>query len=223
MRQALALMGALVVGGSGCSMIGVSQSAKTAGDDAVQVGLEPGAWGGAGEGGSAFFPGFNVALRYGISDRVDIGGRLGAGMPQITAKVMFTDPTVDGLQMSIAPMFGLFYMAAGGAGAGYVDVNVPVLIGLPAGKSEVVLGPRVHVQSVLGAAGGSSAGAGFLSAGTSIGYAAQIGEHFKIITEVTGEYPFFVFAAAGGDSASATTDFDGLFMNYGVAFVFGGR
>lgn len=85
-------MGALL---AGCPSVQSVQTAKTAGQGNLEVGIEPGIIGVAGNGGGGFLPTVNASFRGGVSDRVDIGGRIGTSLIEVHGKFMFTDPQQD--------------------------------------------------------------------------------------------------------------------------------
>lgn len=211
---------------TGCPMIGSVETAQTNGEGNFQFAVEPNVWGSAGEGGTIFLPGFNIAGRYGVSDRVDIGARIGSTLGEITAKVMFTDPEADGVRFALAPAVSGIAAGGGGAAAGFFNFKVPLLIGIPVGEySEFTLGPRLHDMIILGGGGGDSAVLNVVFVGTSVGIAAALSPKVRILPELAVEYP--IIASAGTSSGSGGTGFGfgaGVAVwSFNVGFLFGGR
>ena len=137
MRLYLPLLAVLA---SACSF-SAAQTARTNGKGNVQVGLEPGAAIGIAGGAAGAIPNLDVAVRYGVSDKVDIGGRLGSAGLELQTKFQLTPD--DGTIVSLAPRVSAFALGVVGAGATYVSVPVPVLIDIPVGESALVLGPGI--------------------------------------------------------------------------------
>lgn len=204
----------------GCGSLGSVQRANTLGQGNVQVGIEPGVIGGAGGGAAAVGPSFDVSARGGISDKTDLGGRIGTGRYDIHMKTMFTDPESGGVVISLAPAT-TFFGAGGTGGGGFLwTVNLPVLIGIPTGKSQIVLGPRLINVLTIGGAGGASGTVNVLSAGSSFGYALSLGDKFGMIPEFTIAVPVVGSAANGGESGSAALG-GGLLFSFKLGFLIG--
>jgi len=219
----------------GCATFGTMQTASTIGQGKTRIALEPSMWGAAGGGQSALLPNFAVSMRYGVSDRVDIGGRIGVPAPgfELTSKFLVTSPKSKTLAVSIAPSAGGFVLAAGSGGSGtggIVFVQVPVLIGIKLGTSELVIAPKIHDLNIFGIATSSSAsgsGSGsfnLFSIGASVGFSFGLGKTFKIMPEVAFVKPVVASAqlASGNDQVSQVFDTNGALLQIGVALMFGG-
>lgn len=203
----------------GCATIGTFQRAETLGKGNWEVGIEPSMWGGVGGGGAAAYPHAGVSARVGASDRVDLGGRVGSTGVEVSSKFLLSDPASDH-PISLGANFGGFAIGAGGASAGLLAVHIPLLLGIPVGeRGQFVVGPKTHIYHGFAAASGESAGFTLWSLGASAGYAAQVGDTFKIVPELAFVVP--VVASAGGESASVYDS--GLLFQAGVGFVFGSR
>jgi hypothetical protein len=89
---------------TGCFSIGVGQRAETLGKKGWEVGLEPSVIGVASLDGShklAGQPKFQLAARYGILDRADVGLRLGTPYFGVTTKLQVTDVHAHGVVVSL--------------------------------------------------------------------------------------------------------------------------
>lgn len=215
---------------TGCATSSV-QTARTNGEGNFQFGVEPGVIGALATGGGAtaggVFPAFNIAGRYGISDSVDIGARIGSVGYEIQTKFMFTDPAdLSSTAISLAPAFTAIGYGGGGAGVGggvfFAVARVPLLVGIPVGDSEFVVAPRVSPAFFAGGAGGESAGGFFLSAGGSAGFAARLGDKFWLMPEAGIDVPVVAGAVTSGGSG-AGAGFGGFIFNATVGLLFGGR
>ncbi|MFZ5468306.1 MAG: hypothetical protein ACOZIN_02615 [Myxococcota bacterium] len=241
MKSSSLLVAFLLVVAAGCVTPGLYTSPSAIGKGNLQVGIEPALVGAANTSGFAFIPMGNLSLRYGISERLELGGRIGATAIELLSKYQFSDPTSDGPTISIAPTVGGFALASGGssggatssASVGMFGLQVPVLIGFKTGGgSEFFVGPRILDWLIFSSAGGSVGGTGssasatlnVVNLGTSVGYYARVSEGFALVPEINLLYPVFSTAgvSAGGQSASGSSGFgNGLFFQFGLGLVFG--
>lgn len=222
-RNAIALLS--LIGLSACLTSGVVQTAETAGKDNFQFAIEPGVLGvEAGGGGGAFVPSINISGRYGVTDRFDLGGRIGSTLIEVQGKYMFTEPAEDEIQVSIAPHIGGLAAGGSGAAAGFFWIKSPVLIDIPVGSSDLVLGPGPRIVGVASGGGGDSAGGVIFGLGTSIGYAARVGERARIMPEFAFDVPIVAAGAAGGETASVGgLAGNGFVWTFQVGVLLGGR
>jgi len=203
----------------GCATIGTFQRAETLGQGNWEVGIEPSMWGGAGGGGAVAYPHAAVSARVGATDRVDLGGRLGSTGVEVSSKFLLSDPESDH-PISLGANVGGFAVGAGGASAGLLAVHIPLLIGIPMGeRGQFIVGPKTHIYHGFASSTEGSAGFTLWSVGASAGYAAPVGETFKVVPEVAFVVP--AVASAGGESESVYSN--GLLFQAGVGFVFGSR
>jgi hypothetical protein len=189
--------------GLGCASIGAVQTADTLGKGNLQVALEPGAQisiATRGTPGSFGYPHPDVSLRYGLSDRIDLGGRIGYSMLELQGKFLLTQPGAPGLVASLAPTVGGLAVPAGGSNVGLLSFALPVLLGIKHLQgNELTFG--VRLQGLLVAAGSSGHGSASvfgLGAGASVGYSLRLGERFGLIPEVAVLYPLTVVGTSGG-------------------------
>lgn len=181
---------------SGCATIGTVQTAGTLGDGDVQVAMEPALWGHTGT-APFLVPHVNLAVRYGVGERFDVGARFGSSGFEITTKGQVTDPARDGPIVSFAPSFGGASVGGGESRLGVVFLQMPVLLGIPVGAGhELVLAPKVHDWYLFAGALGAEADANLLSVGGSVGFAARAGPRFRILPELAVVVP--VYGNLGG-------------------------
>ena len=180
-----------------CFQYGSVQTAATNGKGRFEGGLEPGIRTVFEEEGAQPLRHLSASLRYGIHDRVDVGVRLGDNVYDLHGKVMFTK--IDSpVLVSVAP--ALFIDDFGN-----FATNLPVLVGVPIGRHELTLGPRLLVSNntiTLGLENGEQ-----LGLGSSLGFAARITRSFKLLPELT---------VIAGPQGSFTGDFK-------LGVLFGGR
>lgn len=192
LRRTLAVASAIAI--TGCASISNVQTADTLGKGNIQVGIEPGLWGGAGSGGAAFLPHVDASIRYGVAERVDIGVRAGSSFLEFQSKFLLTTPGDPDIAVSIAPTFGGVVLfgtgSASGGGGGVLNIGVPVLIGIKtSGGSEFVIGPRMQNLVVFGTSS-SGGGSGYvLGVGGSLGFFWRIADNFGLLPEVSAVYP----------------------------------
>lgn len=165
------------------------QTAYPIGKGNLQAGIEPGIGGSTVAGEGLTLPAFNLALRYGLSDRTDIGGRIGTSGYELSGKYTFTSPEPGQLQVAVAPSVSVLYFALEGTGAGLVNAKLPVLVGIPLGGHELVLGPRAHAVDFFAQSGGEGGNWGVLNLGGQLGFALRLGPAARLLPEVGLEYP----------------------------------
>ena len=223
LRKMIGTLAALTLA-SGCASIGSMQTADTLGKGNLQFGVEPGVWGAAAIRGDAegfAFTHLDVALRYGVSDTVDIGGRLGSSLAEFQTKFLLTDPSDPSKAISLAPAVSGILIGSGDGGGGYTHLQVPLLFGLKTrGGSEFVVGPRISNATFFGLGGGSDGMVNILSAGASVGYAARLGKGFRLMPEVAVLVPLVGASALDGES-DAAVGFGGGLVQLKVGFLFG--
>jgi hypothetical protein len=196
MRLIQCICGSLLAFGvTGClSAAGMVQTAQTVGKGGYEVSLDPGVNGYFTV--PAAYPMFHVAFRYGVTDRVDLGARLGNSFAELQTKFLLTDPANETIAVSLAPAAGaLFTLGFNGA-----NIFLPLLIGFKFGPHELTLGPRLQNSFIF--APDLSADSRFNSFGTglSIGFAAQVSEKFRILPEFSILKPLAVTPLGGQGS-----------------------
>ena len=104
-RSSILMLAALVLA-SGCASIGSMQTADTLGKGNFQFAVEPGVWGATSisEDVDGFaVPHLDFAARYGVSETVDIGARLGSSLAELQTKFLLTDVNDPSKAISLAP------------------------------------------------------------------------------------------------------------------------
>jgi hypothetical protein len=200
--------------------MGTFQPAYTAGDGRLQVGLEPSYWSVPTALGEHRAPAFNVAARYGVTQRFDLGARFGGGGLDLSGKFQLTDPQVRSLVVSLAPNAGGIFVQGIGGGTGFVAAQLPVLVGIGLGDvSQVVLGPRVHYFTTLpGGCGPASA----VSVGSSAGVVVSVSK-LALMPEVTVLVPVSQQGGCSGNGPSSGFGSErGVHLQAGVGVLFGG-
>ncbi|XXF77150.1 hypothetical protein P2318_29465 [Myxococcaceae bacterium GXIMD 01537] len=221
----LILSAAVLAMSSGCIAVGSMQTADTLGQGNFQFAVEPGVWGVAAiandvEG--AVLPHVDFAARYGLTDTVDIGARFGSSLLEIQSKFLLTDPNDPGKAISLAPSIAGIFVGAGEGVGGYANVALPLLIGLKTGGgSEFVLGPRINNTIVFAGGDGNTGIGNSLSVGASVGYAARVGEGFRVMPEISMLVPLVQSISVNGES-DAAAGFAGGLIQFKVGLLFGG-
>lgn len=176
----------------GCASVGSVQRADTLGTGNLEVGLEPGAQVYGGARGAAPLPHIDGSLRIGVSERVDLGLRVGFPWAELQGKVLLTTPGAPRLAVSLAPSFGVTVLPVNGSVVKVLHGALPVLIGFKFGEHELVLGPRVMTYGTLEAMGGV-----VLAPGATIGIAFQITNTFGLMPEVGFVVPVIGLSGTG--------------------------
>ena len=212
---------------SACPMNGTMQTAETTGAGNFELGIEPGVPGviitSAEDTPFSGFFDFSVSGRYGVSEGVDVGARVGTTGAELLTKFALLPQDDATVLLSLAPTVGGFALGAGGIGAGFINWKLPLILGIPLGDHQIVLGPRVSGTTIFAAAGSDAAGGTLFSAGTSVGFSIRIGK-MRLLPEFSFSAPFYVAGGATGVGSDGTS-IDGGYVAYraGLGFLFGGR
>lgn len=230
----VALMGLVCVGCASTSTMGL---ARTLNKGAVQgwVALEgggivvPAASTGTSTGTGTGYPMAEGGVRFGASDHVELGARLGFNGLGLEGKfALARSPTMDqGLNVSINPQIGFFGVSAAGLFVGNLSMQLPVLIGIDFGGHELIFGPKLHNQTFFGSvtdASGATSGVALnlLSGGLSVGFAIKAGP-VRVIPEVSGIAPFLASGAINSGGISSAVGVGGFIFQAGVGLLFGSR
>lgn len=167
---------------AGCATIGTVQTARPIDQGTVQVGLEPGLWGIQDRG---WVPTANISARYGVSRRMDLGARFGAGGLGVTGKFALTDPWDDRLVVSVAPSVGGFGLGVLGVGTRSYHAQVPLIVGVGIrGGHELVLAPKLAGWTISGSAGVARGRSMIVGAGGTVGLSLRVGNGVRILPEI---------------------------------------
>lgn len=175
---------------SGCAPT-LAQTALTNGTGRLQVAPEVGAIVTGFDEPQTVLPSLGVSARYGVTDRLDVGVRLGPGLVEVQSKVLLVDPgarRVDALALSIAPSLAVSFANAAGVGPFYGRLAVPVLLDVPVGRERFIFGARLAQVIAPGDAIGLNQG-WELSAGVSVGFALSLGQVVQVVPEVGLDAP----------------------------------
>lgn len=207
---------------AGCSTHGGLTTAHSVGDGNLQVAIEPGVGAYMAAGNTLVLPQFNVGVRYGLSDRAEIGGRIGTSLYEVTGKYVFTDPEADTV-ISIAPSGSLIAFGGGGVGAGYFNYQVPLLFGIPSGENQIVVGPKLRHSIYFGGGGGTSAGGQLVMIGGVAAYSIKVSEKFRFHPELAVDVPVLATASASGAGSVSGAGYGGLVVGVNAGLMFGGN
>jgi hypothetical protein len=220
----LALVAGIV--GTGCVSTSHVQTADTLGAGKFQFAMEPGVGGTAvisdAGGGSVYYPHVDLALRYGVTDTLDLGVRFGSSLVELQSKILLTSPDDADRAISLAPSVMGFFFASGGESVNYVNLALPVLIGFKtSGGSEFVLGPRLVGTNISTGASGESASINVLSVGASVGYALRVGRGFRLMPEIGLSIPVVGEVDTSQTDSEVLSGFAGGFVQFKLGFLFG--
>ena len=199
----------------GCA--GTMQTARTNGKDNLQIGVETGVTRFTTALGPVEDLSVNLAARYGVSDRLDLGVRFGTLAYEIQSKVMLTSPSEQDIAISLAPSLTVLQFNNFSLGS-----RIPLLIGIAVGDSELTITPRISPTYL----GGTDINNKFiLAVGGSIGFAARLGDWFWILPEISVDIPVIggVVVDKGAENDINLARIDSGIINFGVGFLFGGR
>lgn len=209
----------LAYGTIGCSAVGMVQTAQTVGKGGWEVSIDPGVNG-------IFLapppgPVLHAAFRYGVTDKFDIGARLGTTFMEVQTKFLLTPPENPVIAVSIAPTMGAMFGFVALGGVPMLHVTLPLLIGFKFGQYELTLGPRIQNAFFFGATD-TDASAYIPSGGGSFGFAAQVNEKLRVLPEFSISAPITI-RMFGGQEPSKFVPFDvGLFSySFNIGFQFG--
>jgi hypothetical protein len=222
--RAKVVLAAVSVLASGCASLSSFETARTLGRGKVEFSLEPGVGGAladpalAHSGLAPWAPQGNVAVRGGVSDSVDLGGRVGTTGAEIQTRFALLPNGFSVVHLSLAPAVG-YFPPIGGV-RGFVFAQLPLLFGVETGGgSELVLGPKVLDISYPGAGRSSS-----LFAGASLGFRIQLARHFALHPEVAGAWNVLQSPSGEAVLLNATGQYSGaaapLIVQAGLGFIF---
>ncbi len=191
----------------GCMSIGSVQTAQTLGRGNSEFSIEP---------GIQFFgdisaqkvplPPIALAYRYGVTDRVDLGGRFGTTFAEVQTKVLLTNPDDPSLAIAFAPAVSVGVQPADGWDdiEPTLSVPLPLLVGLKFGPHELTVGPRSQVFVY------ASRGDYAFNLGGTLGLAVQASTKLRLLPEL---------AVSTTVSESSRVSFGQSYMlNLGVQF-----
>ncbi len=141
----------------GCASAGSMQTAHTLGKGKGQLGIELSEQALVTRDSVAAYPMLGVAGRYGVSERIDLGGRIGPSGLELQMKFQLTAPPPSTVA-SIAPRAAIYAFDPGGVAIRSYNFGLPVLVGIALPREhQLVLGPTVH-NMLFSLSAGSAAG-----------------------------------------------------------------
>lgn len=147
------------------------QPARTMPAKGFAVGLEGSGIGAFSDEGNELEGTLSVAGRYAITDRIEIGARVGASRPEIMAKFRLDQGKPGSTAISFAPSVGAFVATATGIFGVNSYGQLPLLVGIPVGRHEFVFSGALHLAHAVNV---DTKVWGFaLSPGASLGFVAQ--------------------------------------------------
>jgi hypothetical protein len=193
----------------------LTQTALTNGKGRLQVAPELGAAIIGFDERQTVLPSVGVSARYGVTDRFDIGLRVGPGLVELQTKVLLIDPgsrRFEGLALSLAPTLAVSFADAAGLGPFFSRLSVPVLLDVPVGRERFIFSARL--AQVIAPAGAVGLNKGWeLSGGVSVGFALSLGELLQLLPELGLDVPL-----AGRATALPGASLPQLGLRLGVLF-----
>ena len=209
---------ALALVAVGCASIGSYETANTLGEGRYQLAVEPAYEISTGGGNAATLVRFDIAARYGVTDRVDISARAGSSFLELGAKFQITDPWDRSVAVSIGPRLGGF-VAPGGAIAG-VNATLPILLGFGFGEgNQFVIGPKLlnflFFDSV-------DRPLDVLAAGGTIGFSFKLGDNIRLMPEFGFAAPLVRHTSNSNGDPATTAPGAGAVYQVGIGLLAGG-
>jgi hypothetical protein len=156
-------------------------------------------------------PQFELGLRHGVADGLELGGKLWALGAQLEGKVQLARGAVD---LALGPGVSYVGFRSDGDRFRVVTAGLPLLVGFNAADgSQFVLAPKLVYQTYQAPATDTFR---FLFLGSSLGYAWRAGERIHVLPELTVLYP------VANSGRLADVRFDGAVFQAGIGFLFGG-
>ncbi|MBU1429429.1 hypothetical protein KKF91_02595 [Myxococcota bacterium] len=176
-----------------------------------------------GSGEPLYAPQLEIGGRYGLTKRLELGGKLWLPGIQIDAKyALMGYEEGAGFHLALDPTFGYmggFEGTATGEGntLEIITLSVPVLMGWRFGTDELIVAPRV-VDQIWTGTGASTMTANIASAGASLGYSWRVAPGVRIIPEVSWGFIFAQTLFEFGSSVGA----NGTMAQINLGLLFGG-
>ncbi len=206
----------LMLGLAGCAPT-LTRTALTNGKGRLQVAPELGAVVIGFDEQQTVLPSVGLSARYGVTDSLDLGLRLGPGLVELQSKVLLIDPgerRLEAIAVSVAPSVAVSFANAAGFGPFYGRIAVPMLLDVPVGHERFIFGARL--AQVISPADAVGLNQGWeLSGGLSVGFALSLGELLQLVPEVGLDVPL-------GGKATALPGASGPQLGLRLGVLFGG-
>jgi hypothetical protein len=218
----LAILGAMFLGG--CASFSTMSTARTVARDSTQVWIAPEFVGMTIDtGGTAGMetisvPQFELGFRRGITDGVELGGKLwllGAAF-ESKFQLVRSETENSGIDIALAPSIGwLGFNNGSGDGFNVITgyLNLPIGLNVPGG-SQFVLTPKGIYQRYIAKGSGSTGSVDIFFVGGSAGFAWKLGTMY-VLPEISVMKP-----AAQGKTGGAIY-YDGVVFQGGIGLLFG--
>ncbi|MDP3153208.1 MAG: hypothetical protein Q8N23_11090 [Archangium sp.] len=167
---------------TGCASVGVFQQPETLGKGHWQAAAELSSQAQASTDSLSLYPAFGVAFRYGLTETIDVGAKIGPSGLEAQGKFMLTPR--EGVVISLAPLLGGTFNMPSGLLFGTAQAALPVLIGVPLSKRvQLVFAPRLHDGLIVLSAGQAGGTVNTFSLGGAVGVAVKV-KRFQFIPDV---------------------------------------
>ena len=205
------------------------QSARTLGAGHTQAALEIGEQALVSRDLLRAYPVAGIAVRHGVSSRVDLGARVSASGLEALGKVQLTrpDPEARGVAASLAPSVAAYAWDPGGVEIRAYNLGLPVLVGFPFGQGrahELVLGPRAHAHLFSLSAGSARGFVDSVSVGGTVGVVWKMpaARAVRIATEIGALRPVVTVVDRSDGVGGASFRVERWTLQANLAFLIGG-
>ncbi len=165
---------ALLLLACGCANVGALQRPNTVGAGNGELALELSEQALFNRDTVQAFPMAGIAGRYGVTDSLDLGGRLGPSGFELQAKGLLDGPEAR-YPVSLAPSAGVSVLDTGGVALRFYNFALPLLVGVPLPRGhQLVVAPRVADSVSFIGAGSAHGLINVLAAGVSVGVALHV-------------------------------------------------
>jgi hypothetical protein len=189
------------------------QPATTMPAKGFALGVEGSAVGAISDEGSEIEGTFAIAGRYALTNRIEVGARIGTTRPEVMAKFRLDNGKPGSVALSLAPSIGAFATTATGI-RGFNDYGqIPLLIGIPLGKHELVLSPSFHYSHAVNV--DTYVWGLAMGPGASVGFVAQPRPWLAILPSFALAAPFFQAGPLGANTN------DTVAYQFGLAVLMG--
>lgn len=211
----------MAVVGTGCPSLSTLQLPRTVPRGQVRFAFAPEVVGAHTTGDTATAPQTEFAIRYGVSDNIDVGAKLYLLGAEFGAKFMLLR---GGLDLAVAPAASYFSFSSSSSGtsvsSSFLYLHLPIIFGANLNDSLTLgFGPKFMYVAGFGSASDTSSSAfasgNAMFAGLFVNLPIRVGDAFWIAPEIN---VYSNISNSGPAGAFDVTMFQG-----GLAFMFGGR
>jgi hypothetical protein len=149
----------------------------------------------ADDGDRRVFPNVELGLRYGLSDTVDIGGKVNAGTVELNSRIALI--LTDSFDLGIVPSAGIvaFDASSGHRQAGIVTFGAPILAGVHVGSTTtLLLGAKIiaAISTIEVEEDGRTTNSGELVfyPGGVVGFELMLTDNFALFPELNFHFPY---------------------------------